>query len=102
MTLHIDLTTNEEGLLLQMPNGDLHNCTEDTCDCAAAQFGNLCRHRLFIYAMGGFDELRKTIRSERRKQNRAAQLATNQQLTLEKDTNYHEHEHGVSKQVPQG
>jgi hypothetical protein len=70
LTLKLELNKSEDRLFLQMPNGDEHRCTEDHCDCTAAQFGNLCRHRLFIFAMGGFDALKKLIKAERRKAKR--------------------------------
>lgn len=70
LTLNLELAFSETALEIQMPNGEKHICTEDTCDCTSARYGNLCRHRLFIFAMGGFDNLKKTILSERRKAQR--------------------------------
>lgn len=77
LTLSLDLTAleaAEDAIVLQMPNGDRHVCTEDECDCLGSRYGNICKHRFFIFAMGGFDELKKLIKAERRK---AAKLTTN-------------------------
>jgi hypothetical protein len=72
LTLKIELTTNEKMLLLEMPNGDLHCCTADACDCPAATYGNLCRHRLFIFAMGGFESGKTQPTCIRHERNRNA------------------------------
>lgn len=74
LTLRLDLNPTEDRILLQMPNGDLHECSEDFCNCLGARYGSICRHRTLMFAMGGFDELAKLIRSERRKQEKAAKL----------------------------
>jgi len=66
MIFTLELSGNQKDILLSMPNGDVHVCTEDTCDCAAYTYGRLCRHRQFILAMGGFDELKEVILKERR------------------------------------
>ncbi len=74
LTLRLDLTpieSDEDAIVLQMPNGDKHVCTEDKCDCLGSRYGSICRHRTLLFAMGGFDELKKLIKSERRKSERA-------------------------------
>ena len=67
LTLKIDLSKSEQSLLIQMPNGEEQMCTEDSCTCDGSKYGHICRHRYFIFAMGGLDELKKIILSERRK-----------------------------------
>lgn len=67
LVLKIDLAKSEGALVIQMPNGEEHICTEDRCTCPGSQYGNICRHRFFVFAMGGFDNLKKIILSERRK-----------------------------------
>lgn len=67
LTFKIDLAPSEEYLTIQMPNGEEHICTEDECDCYGSRYGSICKHRFFVFAMGGFDNLKKIILSERRK-----------------------------------
>lgn len=99
LTLNIDLSATEDALHIQMPNGEEHWCTEDRCDCDGARFGNLCRHRLFIFAMGGFESLKKIILSERRKAQRTNCTHASTNLSR-KDTNCNEHQPEFSEQVP--
>lgn len=74
LTLKLDLNEPETGIEIQMPNGEMYLCTEDRCTCLGSMYGNICRHRTFIFAMGGFDELKKLIKAERRKLEKAAKL----------------------------
>lgn len=66
ISISLDLNIAQDAISMQLPNGDIHICTEDNCDCVANQYGKLCRHRQFIYAMGGFDALKEVILKERR------------------------------------
>lgn len=90
MQLKIDLTAleaEEDALVLQMPNGEEHICTEDLCDCDGSRYGHICKHRYFIFAMGGFDTLKKLIKAERRKAQR------NQPNSTASDTKGHSNQH---------
>ena len=66
ISINLELNVAQDAIIMHLPNGDEHICTEDTCDCHAFQYGRLCRHRQFIFAMGGFDELKEVILKERR------------------------------------
>ena len=66
MTITIQLHP-DDGYLLVNTHGDPHRCNEDDCDCTAHKYGNVCNHRRLVAHFGGYAELVKVLKKERRK-----------------------------------
>jgi hypothetical protein len=66
MTIELRLATDPDHVMIRLRE-DWHMVGEDSCDCAARAFGQMCSHLKLVKGLGGVEKVRAALEKDERR-----------------------------------